>query len=104
MVAFQYAEWFDADFKPWAVGIVKGEQPNKREQSSASGRNWPIVNELELGLGGTIAIGGEIVSNIFDAVGKKFTFFQLESDAVFEEDGADATQIIEERMKDGGPE
>ena len=43
------------------------------------------------------------MSNIFDAVGKEFTFFQLEGDSVFEEDGADTTEIIQEGREDGGP-
>jgi hypothetical protein len=42
VVAFQYVDWFDANLKPWAVGIVKSEQSNKREQRSASGQYQSI--------------------------------------------------------------
>jgi hypothetical protein len=44
VVAFQYAHWFDANLKPWAVGIVKSVQSNKREQHSASGQYRSISN------------------------------------------------------------
>jgi hypothetical protein len=43
------------------------------------------------------------MTNVLNMAGKKFTFLELEVDAVFEEDGVDIMEVVEEDGKGGEP-
>mgnify|MGYP002807135765 CR=1 FL=1 len=73
MAMLQHMEWLDENFKPRAASVVKGEQTDTREQDSNSYIYRPISNDLQLGLGWTVAIWSDVVADIFNAVGEEFT-------------------------------
>jgi hypothetical protein len=64
----------------------------------------PIGDQIELGFSGTIAVGSNVMANMFNSIGEEFALLQLECNAVFDEDVADAFKKVEERCKNSGPE
>jgi hypothetical protein len=68
VLALEGAKRLDTNFKVWAIDVVEGEEADERTQGLAIDGQRPIVHQIELGLGGTVAIGSDIVANIFDAV------------------------------------
>ena len=67
------------------------------------GRKRPVGNQIKLGLGRAVAIGGNILTNILDKIGVKFTFLELESYAVLHKNITDAFKKVEKGMKISGP-
>jgi hypothetical protein len=104
VLALEGTQRLHADFEERAVYIIEGEQTNERTKGLTVLREGPIRNQIEFGLSGTIAIRSDVMANIFDAVGEELAFFQLESDAVFDENVANAFKEVEKRSKDRGPE
>jgi hypothetical protein len=104
VLALEGTQRLHADFEERAVYIIEGEQTNERTKGLTVLREGPIRNQIEFGLSGTIAIRSDVMANIFDAVGEELAFLQLESDAVFDENVANAFKEVEKRSKDRGPE
>jgi hypothetical protein len=83
MLALERSKRLDTHFKERAVNVVEGEKANERAQRLAIDRKGPVVDEVEFGFGRAVAIRGDIMTDILDAVSKKFTLFQLKRDTVF---------------------
>jgi hypothetical protein len=79
------AKGFDSDFEEGAVNIVEGEEADERAKRLAVDRERPIRDEIEFRFGGTVAVRGDVVTNVFDSVSEKLAFLQLKSDTVFHE-------------------
>ncbi len=67
-------------------------------------REWPIGNQVKFRLGRAIAIWGDVVAYILDAVGEEFTFLELEGYTVFHENIADAFEQAKQGLEDGSPQ
>ena len=67
-------------------------------------REWPIGNQVKFRLGRAIAIWGDVVAYILDAVGEEFTFLELESHTVFHEDIANTFEQPKQGLEDGSPQ
>ena len=50
------------------------------------------------------SIGGDVIADVLDAVSRKFTLFQLESDMILHKDVTDTLEETEQGSKNGGPE
>jgi hypothetical protein len=68
-----------------------------------SGRKRPIRDEVKFRLGRAVAIGGDVMTNIFDAVGEKLAFLQLKSHAIFHEDIANTFKQAEKSSENSSP-
>ena len=55
-----------------------------------------MADRIELGGGGAVAVGSEVVADPFDAVEEEFAFLWVERETPFGEDVADAFEIEEE--------
>ncbi len=56
MLAFESAKRLDADLEEGAIYIVEGEEADEGTQGLAADGERPIVDEIELGFGRTIAV------------------------------------------------
>jgi hypothetical protein len=79
----QHTQGFNADLKPRAVNTVEGEEIYKGKQRSAGKWNGPVSDKVRFGFSRALAMRGDVVPNIFDAVGNELAFLQLERDAIF---------------------
>ena len=104
MLAFESAKRLDTDLEEGAIYIVEGEEADEGTQRLAVDGERPIVDEIELGFGRTIAVRGDIVADILNSVSEEFTLLQLESDSIFHEDIADAFKQLEQSSKQSSPE
>jgi hypothetical protein len=64
---------------------------------------WPVGDEIEFGLGWTVAVRSDVVTDVFDAIGEERTFLELESDTVFLKNVANAGKVIKESGNAGRP-
>jgi hypothetical protein len=48
-----------------------------------------------------LALGGNVMADVFNTVGQEFTLFELESHTVFEKDSTDAAEISKQGVKVG---
>ena len=103
MLTLESGEWFNANFEERAADIVESEEACERPEGHSIGRKRPISDKVEFRLGGTVAIGSNVMTDTFDAVSQKLAFLQLESDAVFQEDGARAFEEAEQGGEASGP-
>ncbi len=104
MFALESTKWLHTDFEEGAVNVVESKQPNEGAEGWSIDRKGPIGNQIKLGFSRAVASGCDVMTDIFDAVGEELAFFQLESDAVFDENVANAFKEVEKRSKDRGPE
>jgi hypothetical protein len=104
MLAFESAKRLDTDLEEGAIYIVEGEEADEGTQGLAVDGERPIVDEIELGFGRTIAVRGDIVTDILNSVSEEFTLLQLESDSIFHEDIADAFKQLEQGSEQSSPE
>ena len=75
------AEWLHTNFKEGTIDVVESKQADEGAEGWSVDRKGPIGNQIELGLGWAVAGGCDVMTDIFDAVGKELAFLQLESDA-----------------------
>ena len=67
----------------------------------ASDWYWPVTDEVEFGRSGAVAVGSNVMTDVFHTVGQEFAFFELEGDAVLEEDVTDTGEIGQESSEAG---
>jgi hypothetical protein len=68
VLAFKSTEGLGTDLKERAIDIVKGEEADERTEGSTVNGKGPIVDEIEFGLSGTVAVRGYVVANIFNTI------------------------------------
>jgi hypothetical protein len=56
------------------------------------GRKRPVSNQIELGTGGAVASGSNVMADTFDAVSEKLALLQLESDRMLHKNIANASK------------
>jgi hypothetical protein len=103
MEALEKAEGLDADLEEGAVNVIESEETYKRKQRLTGCWDRPVPDEVEFGASRAVAVGGDIMPDIFDTVREEGAFFELESNPVFEKDGANAREIVEKSVNAGGP-
>jgi hypothetical protein len=103
VLAFESAKGLDSDLEERAVYIVKSEEADERTQRLAIDWKRPIVNKIEFGLGRAVALRGDIVADVFDAVSEELAFLQLKGDAIFHEDVADAFKQLKQSSEKSSP-
>jgi hypothetical protein len=86
ILALESTEWLHTDFEEGAINVVEGKQTNEGAEGWSIDRKRPIGDQIKLGFSWAVASGCNVVTNIFDAVGKELAFLQLESDTVFHKD------------------
>jgi hypothetical protein len=64
---------------------------------------WPIGDQIEFGLGRTVAVRSDVVADILYPVGDKCTLLQLKSDTVLHKDRANAVEVCQESVQRRGP-
>jgi hypothetical protein len=101
MEALKQSEGLDADFEEGTVDVIKSEETYKRKQRLTGCWDGPVADEVEFGAGRAVAVGGYIMSDIFDAVCEEGAFFELESNPVFKKHGANAGKIGEKGVNAG---
>jgi hypothetical protein len=104
VLALEKARRLDTNFKKRTLDIVESEKADEGSEQGPVLRKGPVMNQIELGLSRAIAVGSNVVADILDAIGKELAFLELESDAVFLEDVADAFKQKEERGDHSRPQ
>ena len=95
---FKGTERLDANFEEGTINIVEQHKANKGTEGLTGSGKRPIGDQIEFGLGRTIAIWSDVVANILNPVGEEFTLLQLEGDtAVLHKDRR--TYTLEVRQK-----
>jgi hypothetical protein len=102
--AFEGAERLNANLEERAIDVVEGHKANKgTERLTSSRERGPISDQIEFGLGRTVAIRSDVVADILlDPVGEKFTLLQLKSDTVLHKDRANAFEVCQESVQRRG--
>ena len=91
------AERLNANLEERATeDVVEGHKADTGTERLTSSRERPISDQIEFGLGRTVAVRSDVVADILDPVGEKFTLLQLESDTVLHKDGANAVEVCQE--------
>ena len=93
---FERAERLNANLEERAIDIVEGHKANKGTERLTGSRERPISDQIEFGLGRTVAIRSDVVADILDPVCEKFTLLQLKSDTVLHKDRANAFEARQE--------
>ena len=86
-----------------AVDIVEEHKAHKGTERLTGSRERPIGDQIEFGLGRTVAIRSDVVADILNPVCEKFTLLQLESDTVLHKDRANALEVRQESVQRRGP-
>ena len=89
------AERFDGDFEPGAKTVVEITETDERAEALTIGGELPVLDEIKLGFGGAVAVGGDVVANVFEAALEEVTFRELEGDLVFDKNLADAIEVVQ---------
>jgi hypothetical protein len=89
MLAFEESQRLDTNFEEWAIYVVEGEEANEGCQRRAGTGKWPVSDQIKFRLSGTVAIGGDVMANILDAISEELALFQLEGNTILREDIAD---------------
>jgi hypothetical protein len=89
------AEWLELDLEPGAVFVVKVAELDEGVQGLARSREGPVSDHVEFRLRRAVAVTGEIVADIFDALLEEVTFIQFQREAVLLADKEDAFKVIE---------
>jgi len=66
-------------------------------------REWPVSHKIKFGFGGAVAIGGDIMTDILDAIGKELALLQLKSNTVFHKNVTHTFKQAKQRGKQGSP-
>jgi hypothetical protein len=98
MFALESTKWLHTDFEEGAVNVVESKQPNEGAEGWSIDRKRPIGNQIKLGFSRAVASGCDVVTDMFDAVGKELAFLQLESDTVFHKN---STNTLKQSKKSG---
>ena len=69
------AERLDLDFKPRAVSMIKITEADERPKGLTSRRKGPVIDQIELGLGWAVAIGGEVVADVLETTFQEVAFW-----------------------------
>jgi hypothetical protein len=88
------AERFDGDFEPWAKTVVKVTEADEGTETLSVGGELPVFDEVELGFGWAVAVGGDVVANVFETALEEVTFRELKGDLVLDKDLADAVEVV----------
>jgi hypothetical protein len=104
VLAFKGTKGLDADLKEGTVDTIKSKQADKGAKRGAGGWKRPVGDKVKFRLSGAVAIRGDVVTDVFNAVSQKFTLLQLKGDTILHEDVADALEETEQGSKHGGPE
>ena len=94
VLTFEGSEGFDANLEKRAIDIVEGEKADERAERLTIGRDWPIGYQIKLGFGWAVAIGGDVMADVLNAVREKLAFLELESDLIFHEDVTNAGEQL----------
>ena len=98
------AEWLHTNFKEGTIDVAESKQADEGAEGWSVDRKGPIGNQIELGLGWAVAGGCDVMTDIFDAVGKELAFLQLESDAVFHKNSTNTLKQTKESSDNSGPQ
>jgi hypothetical protein len=104
VLAFKGTERLDSNFEEGAVDVVEGKETDERAKGHTIRRKRPVVDKVELGFGRTVAVRGDVMSDILDAVSKEFTLFKLKSNAILHEHVANTLEQTKKSSEDGSPE
>ena len=96
---FEGAEWLNVNLEERAVDIVEEHKAHKGTERLTGSRERPIGDQIEFGLGRTVAIRSDVVADILNPVCEKFTLLQLESDTVLHKDRANAVEVCQESVQ-----
>ena len=95
VLTLEGSERFDTNLEERAINIVEGEKADERSEGLTVGRDGPISYQIKLGFGWAVAIRGDVVADVLNAVGQKLAFLELESDSILHEDVADAGEQLQ---------
>jgi hypothetical protein len=103
VLSFQGTKRLDANLKEGAVNIVERQETDKGGKGLAVNRKRPVGDQIKLGVGRTIAVRGDVVTDILNSVSEKFTLLQLKRHTILLEDITHTSKIGKESSKDSGP-
>ena len=89
MLAFEESQRLDTNIEEWAADVVEGEEANEGCQRRAGTGKWPVSDQIKFRLSRTVAIGGDVMANILDAISEELALFQLKGNTILREDIAD---------------
>ena len=92
-------ERLNANLEERAIDVVEGHKADKGTKRLTGSRERPISDQIEFGLGRTVAVRSDVVADILDPVGEKFTILQLKSDTVLHKDRANAVEVCQESVQ-----
>jgi hypothetical protein len=68
----------ELDFEPGTVFVIEVAELDERMQGLAGGWEWPIIDHVEFGLRGAVAVAGQIMANVFNTFLEEITFAQFQ--------------------------
>jgi hypothetical protein len=104
VLAFKGTKRLDSDFEEGAVDVVEGKETDERTEGHTIRRKRPVVDEVELGLGRTVAIRSNVMADVFNPVSKEFALLQLESNTIFHKHVTHTLKQTKESSENGSPE
>jgi hypothetical protein len=99
-------EWLHTNFKEGTVDVVESKQKSMKEPRDGplTGRGQSVIKS-NLDLAGQLPVGGcDVVTDIFNAVGKELAFLQLESDTVFHKDSINTLKQTKKSSNNSRPQ
>ena len=96
------AERLNVNLEERAIDVVEGHKADKGTERLTGSKERSISDQIEFGLGRTVAVRSDVVADILDPVGEKITLLQLESDTVLHKDRANTFEVCQKSVQRRG--